>query len=352
MKKLLTALISAAILVGATSISYAAEREKALTFGLMAGEQWYDSNRRESHSRAVGVGVGYNFTKNWGAEALFQWAKPEFKTNGVNTGTKATEWEIGLNGVYNFDSGSPLVPYLTAGFGNRNVNRPSEVDDFMINAGGGVKYFITDNLALRLDGRYYGDMDKNAYNGSDFALLAGIHVTFGTPKPEPVPVPIVQVAPKAPKPMAPADSDGDGVTDDRDKCPNTPRGTKVDKDGCPVVMAPKRMEIKIEFDFDSAQVRPAYHAALGDVAVFMDKHPSAVATIEGHTDSTGPGSYNQGLSERRSNSISDFLVNSKKISADRMKAVGYGESRPVADNGTRDGRQRNRRVIAVIIEAK
>jgi len=349
MKKLLTALISAVILVGVSSVSYAVEREHALTNSYMFGEQWYDSDRRESHSSAFGIGLGYNFTKNWGAEAMFQWANPKSKTSGV-TGASAKEWSIGLNGVYNFDSGSPLVPYLTAGFGERRVKHPSDVDDLMINAGGGVKYFLTDNLALRLDGRYYEDMDKNGYDSSDFAVLAGIHITFGAPKPEPMP--IVQVAPKAPKPMAPADSDGDGVTDDRDKCPNTPKGTKVDKDGCPVVMAPQRMEIKVEFDFDSAQIRPAYHAALGDVAAFMEKHPNAVATIEGHTDSTGPESYNQGLSERRSNSISDYLANNKKISADRLKTVGYGESRPVADNGTRDGRQRNRRVIAVIIETR
>jgi OOP family OmpA-OmpF porin len=112
------------------------------------------------------------------------------------------------------------------------------------------------------------------------------------------------------------------------------------------------MEIKIEFDFDSAEVRPQYKAALGDVAAFMGKHSSAVATIEGHTDSTGPESYNQGLSERRANSIATYLTDNKGVSANRLKTVGYGESRPVADNATREGRQRNRRVIAVIIESK
>jgi len=360
MKKLLTALISAAVLVGVSSISYAVEREKTLTFGFMAGEQWYDSNRRESHSSVFAIHGGYNFNTNWAVEGLFQWATPEAVQNGVKLGRHSPEWKVSGNVVYNFPMSDVMVPYLTAGAGWRNADNaanptPTRFDssDFMTNVGGGLKYFVTDNLALRVDARYYMDMeDDNGYNGNDFAVLAGIHITFGAPKPEPVPVPIVQVAPKAPKPMAPADSDGDGVTDDRDKCPNTPRGTKVDKDGCPVVMVPQRMEIEIEFDFDSAQIRPAYHAALGDVAAFMEKHSNAVATIEGHTDSTGPESYNQSLSERRSNSISDYLASKKNISAGRLKTVGYGESRPVADNGTRDGRQRNRRVIAVIIEAK
>lgn len=178
-------------------------------------------------------------------------------------------------------------------------------------------------------------------------FLAGCSTASKKTEPPPAPEPKA-----APVPMAPADSDGDGVTDDRDKCPNTPKGTKVDADGCPVVMAPQRMEIKIEFDFDSAEVRPQYKAALGDVAAFMGKHSSAVATIEGHTDSTGPESYNQGLSERRANSIATYLTDNKGVSANRLKTVGYGESRPVADNATREGRQRNRRVIAVIIESK
>ncbi len=179
-------------------------------------------------------------------------------------------------------------------------------------------------------------------------VLTGCSTASKKTEPPPAPEPKA-----APVPMAaPADSDGDGVTDDKDKCPNTPKGTKVDADGCPIVMAPERMEIKVEFDFDSAEIRPQYAAALGDVAAFMGKHSSAVATIEGHTDSTGPEDYNQGLSERRANAIADYLSNNKGVSANRLKTVGYGESRPVADNATREGRQRNRRVIAVIIESK
>ncbi len=178
-------------------------------------------------------------------------------------------------------------------------------------------------------------------------IVAGCSTASKVAAPPPAPEPKA-----APAPMPPADSDGDGVTDDKDKCPNTPKGTKVDADGCPIVVEPQRMEIKIEFDFDKAAIRPQYTAALGDVAAFMQKYSSAVATIEGHTDSTGPENYNQGLSERRANAIRDYLVNNKGVSANRLKTVGYGEARPVADNATREGRQRNRRVIAVIIEPR
>ncbi|MDX1592604.1 MAG: OmpA family protein [Gammaproteobacteria bacterium] len=178
-------------------------------------------------------------------------------------------------------------------------------------------------------------------------VLAGCSTAPKQTEPPPAPVPKAE-----PAPMPPADTDGDGVPDSRDNCPNTPKGTKVDANGCPEMMAPERMELKVLFDFDSAQIRPQYHAALGDVSAFMKKHKSAVATLEGHTDSIGTNQYNQGLSERRANSVRDYLVKNEGIAADRIKTVGYGESRPVATNETREGRQKNRRVIAVIIESK
>ena len=76
MKKLLTALTGIAIMAGVVGTSVAAEREQALTFSPMLGEQWYDSNRRESHSSTFALGMGYNFNANWAVEGLFQWAKP------------------------------------------------------------------------------------------------------------------------------------------------------------------------------------------------------------------------------------------------------------------------------------
>jgi OOP family OmpA-OmpF porin len=257
MQKLLTALTGIAIMAGVVGTSVAAEREQALTFSPMLGEQWYDSNRRESHSSAFAIGMGYNFNANWGVEGLFQWAKPEAKQNGVDVGRRAPEWKATGNVVYNFPMSDVMVPYVTAGAGWRNADNPANPrpnrfrsSDIVTNVGGGLKYFVTDNLALRVDARYYMDMeDDNGYNGNDLTVLAGLHITFGAPQPEPAPM--KKEEPK-PAPMAPADSDGDGVTDDRDKCPNTPKGTKVDADGCPVVMAPQRMEIKIEFGDGSA----------------------------------------------------------------------------------------------------
>jgi len=99
----------------------------------------------------------------------------------------------------------------------------------------------------------------------------------------------------------------------------------------------------INFAFDSARIEPEFEPVL-DVAVEeLSANPGVHVEVSGHTDATGPDAYNQGLSERRANSVVKYLVD-KGISPSRLSAAGYGESSPVADNATRDGRAQNRRV--------
>lgn len=81
----------------------------------------------------------------------------------------------------------------------------------------------------------------------------------------------------------------------------------------------------------------------------MNKYDQLRIEIQAYTDSMGEAAYNQTLSEQRANSVRDYMIG-KGIAANRMEAKGYGESRPVADNGTRDGRAENRRVELKIIE--
>jgi OOP family OmpA-OmpF porin len=142
----------------------------------------------------------------------------------------------------------------------------------------------------------------------------------------------------------PLDSDGDGVPDYKDQCPNTPAGAKVDANGCEI-MASMTMQVTADhFAFDSAELKPAMMTALDDVAaqVAASKGDETLEIV-GHTDSTGPAEYNQGLSERRAQSVADYLAG-KGIPMSKMTVKGMGESSPVADNGTRDGRSQNRRV--------
>jgi OOP family OmpA-OmpF porin len=137
------------------------------------------------------------------------------------------------------------------------------------------------------------------------------------------------------------DSDGDGVVDSKDECPGTPPNTVVDSNGC------KHAEVHelegVTFHTDSAELTGESTAILDEAARIMNQYGDMKADVQGHTDSTGAEAYNQGLSERRAQSVADYL-SSKGVDSSRLTTKGFGESMPVDDNGTSAGRAENRRV--------
>jgi outer membrane protein OmpA-like peptidoglycan-associated protein len=118
------------------------------------------------------------------------------------------------------------------------------------------------------------------------------------------------------------------------------------------------LEVKVDlpadvlFDFDKADLRPDAAQALGRLATVIRGYPTGQVRVEGHTDSKGNDAYNQRLSERRAESVKRWLVEQGGIAADRLVTHGAGESRPVADNNTDEGRQKNRRVEVVIQKSR
>jgi OOP family OmpA-OmpF porin len=97
------------------------------------------------------------------------------------------------------------------------------------------------------------------------------------------------------------------------------------------------------FAFDSSALTPEATAALAPTVESLGKDPSLRVRIEGYTDNVGTAAYNQALSQRRADSVKRYLV-SRGIAASRMDTVGYGLTRPIADNDTAEGRAKNRRV--------
>ncbi|KKA04746.1 membrane protein [Pseudomonas ogarae] len=152
------------------------------------------------------------------------------------------------------------------------------------------------------------------------------------------------------------DEDGDGVPDSRDKCPGTPKGVQVDADGCPppvpapvveeaVVVQEETIVIRdVHFEFNKATLTPADKDVLSTVATRLKQETStAQLRVTGHTDSVGSDAYNQRLSEKRANSVVQYLVENGVPRASFVSVSGAGESQPVADNKTADGRAMNRR---------
>ena len=145
----------------------------------------------------------------------------------------------------------------------------------------------------------------------------------------------------------PRDSDKDGVPDYLDECPGTPAGLKVDVSGCPLtVLTPEAVSWtfnNVNFDLNKADITPASYGILDEIAAALGARPQLKVVVEGHTDNTGTPAYNMDLSNRRAQAVVDYLVG-KGVSPSRLSAKGYGLDRPIADNATKLGRSKNRRV--------
>jgi len=144
----------------------------------------------------------------------------------------------------------------------------------------------------------------------------------------------------------PKDGDGDGVNDDQDRCPSTPAGVKVDEEGCQVLFEEARKTLILEgvnFETGKAELTPESQTILDGVAESLVANEEIKVQVGGHTDNTGSAALNRRLSAARANSVREYLI-SKGVAGDRLTAVGFGPSKPVASNRTAAGRAQNRRV--------
>lgn len=137
-----------------------------------------------------------------------------------------------------------------------------------------------------------------------------------------------------------ADSDGDGVTDDKDLCADTPRGAPVNATGC----SEKLVVQDLRFANNSAELAAESKTQLSGIVAKIKNNPAiAGITISGHTDDRGAASYNQQLSEQRAQAVRQYFIE-QGVAGAIIRATGQGESQPIADNASADGRAQNRRV--------
>lgn len=183
--------------------------------------------------------------------------------------------------------------------------------------------------AARGDTIVFGSV-ATAYNPAEWrTILSAYGLEMETP-----------IEPAEAVPAAPlvGDSDGDGVPDDKDACPDTPKGIEVDERGCWSLSA------TLLFDFDKAVIRTEYYQVLDQTRSVFEAYPDMQVRIDGHTCDIGSELYNQGLSERRAQAVYDYLVESVGINSGRLSIAGHGESKPAYPNTSRTNREKNRRV--------
>ena len=154
------------------------------------------------------------------------------------------------------------------------------------------------------------------------------------------------------------DEDGDGVFDRRDRCPDTPPNTPVDHRGCPLPQYPASVKPAepaqsevitlsdagdVLFAFNQSELTPTAKSQLDSIMGKLEDADVVSIKVVGFTDSVGSDAYNQALSQRRASSVAEYLL-SQGVAPSKITSEGKGESQPVADNETDEGRAKNRRV--------
>ncbi|MBM0106338.1 OmpA family protein [Steroidobacter sp. S1-65] len=335
----------------------------ALASNAPAGEagRWYvtpqvgglitdDDRNIEDGDTLVGLSVGKHVSERWSIE---------LNANGAHLDA-FDPYAASLDVLRVFRRDESLSPYLTVGAGGvrNDVKMGRDSTDFIAQAGAGLIWKLGENsrgtgsFSLRPEIKARWDDVGRQGHFTDYIATLGFQFAFGGTPPAPAPQPTVQAPPAAPAPApapapaAPADSDDDGVIDSADRCPGTPRGVAVDSSGCP--QQGEITLVGVGFETNSDTLTAESRAVLDPVAANLKKYPELQIELQGHTDSVGADKYNLSLSQRRADSVRAYLL-SEGVSASQVMARGYGESQPVANNGTPEGRAQNRRVVMKVL---
>jgi OmpA-OmpF porin, OOP family len=341
MKKILKGILPAVLLITLATPGFAENRSGTFNLSPFVGGYLLDHAQLFENRPIFGLRAGYNFTKNLGAEAMFGYSLTETKQK-FGSPRETDLYRYGVDILYHFMPDNDFVPFIEVGGGVTNFhipNTPSIKEPFYIgqvNYGVGFKYFVADNVALRADVRHAVLVSDPADNNLEYSV--GLTFQFGgKAKPAPALVAKCEPCPKAeiPPPVA------------------IPIVEEPLLEPVPAAEpTPERMKycvsLNIEFDINKADIRPQYNDEVAKVGDFMKKYPTTTAVIEGYADEVGSDAYNIQLSQRRAESVVKSLVDKFGIEPARLSAKGYGKTRPIADNATDAGKQKNRRINAII----
>lgn len=385
--------------VGSVGAIFSALLLVAVPSGAQEREYWLapmisylDNNTERGYGSdtALTLAVGRPLTDRWNIEGHLH----NFDPGGAAAQRRKA---LGVDFQYVIEQEGRITPYLFAGVGALKAELDSGLGSdsgltTSIGLGLLADIFNSERMQFRAQIRHRNDGAPSG-RGHDNILSVGLQFTFGR---------------AAPAAAMPVDDDRDGVVNTADRCPGTPRGTRVDAQGCPVVVdsdgdgvpdgsdaCPNTMagvavdargcdrdsdgdgvvdrldqcpgtragalvdtsgceiqeEIQlpgVNFETNSDVLLPSATDVLDDAAQTLRNNPSIVVEVAGHTDSDGSEAYNQALSERRAIAVRNYFIDAG-IAANRLTARGYGESEPVASNATNAGKAQNRRVVLRVL---
>ncbi len=388
--------------------AWARLRTHAFYLTTMGGGYLFDSDDRLKNAPVYTLGIGYSFSEHWVGEIVTGYTHTRDRDNQNETiegyplrldvlynfrpeRRFVPHVSVGLGGLLLNDPGGETELESVLGYG------------------AGMRYFVSRTLAFRADVRHLLVREnlrfEKGYSNNHFMANAGVTFQIGggmIPPPQidsdgdgvidafdrcpgtPLGVPVDVYG-------CPADSDGDGVPDYRDRCPDTPFGVKVDEHGCPIdaqspvaastfvpsqpgfaptarpaisrlqetgaggnavtsappaqPVQPAQIILFLPFVAGEAELRGDFADALEEAAAFVRSRPGRLIVVEGHTDSIGNPEANRDLSIRRAELVRRHLLQATGLAPEKIEVRGYGQSRPVGDNATQEGRRQNRRIV-------
>ncbi|MFA7553384.1 MAG: OmpA family protein [Spongiibacteraceae bacterium] len=368
-KKIISVAIGLATALTAAASVVAAEKTNVY-INPAIGMQSFDNQRNLDDEKFISLGLEYRFGPNWAVELNGMDSSPDVERS--NNDVDLTQY--GIDGIYYFaerdyfNVPNKFEPYGVVGLGHAEFDARSNTEnETQGRVGLGLRYLLSDHWSIKADTRLMYGFDDDSI---DKLVMLGVSYAFNpqgkksvVSKPEPVAMDsdgdgVIDSNDRCPSTPAGVavdasgcalDSDNDGVADYKDQCPDTPAGRKVDEQGCKYTLtSTEEIALNITFANNSSVVSEQFMPKIEAVAEFMKKYGATEAVVEGDTDNTGSEAYNQALSQRRADAVVGVLVNRFGIAAERLRSVGHGESRPIADNNTAEGRKANRRVTAVI----
>ena len=312
---------------GLGGTAYSIDDHTQNAWKLTGGWDWNDHISIEGYYTELGTvdlkpGAHMTYRMMGGDAMLHFWAHGEERKKG----SIALYAKAGLNHMTN----------------NANGVNYDQGSNFQLFGGLGAELYLQRRFSVRLELESYD---------TDAALLSlNLIKRFGfksktrlksevLPKAEPQILDIVPVV---------VDSDLDGFLDDEDQCPYTPEGLTVDDRGCAEFDGKLGDLIaSIQFEVNSASLTETSKTSLSEIVNMLKVYPAVKIDVQAHSDNTGSARYNKSLSQKRAESVVDYL-RQKNITGSRLTAEGFGEERPVAENTTKDGRAKNRRVEFVL----
>jgi OOP family OmpA-OmpF porin len=332
---------------------------------LGAAKYFYDDDRNLDNANSLELGAEIPMTDALSLEAWLS----SFDVDVDNGSGELDGKRYSLGGLYHFSNDS-LRPFMTLGVSHQELEDSNNThNEALAYIGGGVKKYFDNNIVLRGELLAMNSFDHEV---TDLGARIAIGYAFGRSTSEPVTeaapvqelvkkveepttktVEVVKAQP-APEPKPepkpePIDSDNDGVIDSVDRCQGTDKAFKVDDNGCPVMLTENvSIKMNVKFPTNSAIVTGENLAEIQKVADFMKQFDKTSVTVEGYSDDRGRAEYNKSLSQKRADAVRMTLINTFKLDAARVSAIGYGEENPIADNNTAEGRAANRRVVGVV----